>query len=471
MLEAGDRVKVADFGIARVTNSADQLTATGGLLGTPSYMSPEQAKGNELDGRSDLFSVGCVLYEMLTGKRAFRGESITGLIFKVITEDPEPMKQLVPNLPPEMERIVSRAMYKAPEGRYQSGRELMEALQPFVAAAGTPTVRQVETPTESLPDVGGDALPTAQVQPTIAAAPTRVASPPPAAPARTPAAAAPSVPRAARETPPAQTARRQGNSGLLIAMALVGMLLVGGLLAGGWYYFSSKTGPTTASNPATPAPPPPTTEAPASLAPSIPPSLATPAPEPSAEPAATATTPTTTFEPPPPSLRPEPLGRRGGRAGGRPDPADVAPAEPATSAGYSHLDDESAGADDVVRRSGDYRSGGGGIYGGARYRVKPKVPQGLMPQERPAVATILHLISAEEAYHNKHERYGALPDLLAAQLALLDVKPSGNAFQRKGYRFSVVIEEDGFRVIAQPLGRMGRPFVGDDTGFVRVGLQ
>ncbi len=94
MIEAGDRVKVTDFGIAKVTDSADHLTMTGSLLGTPSYMSPEQARGAALDGRSDLFAVGCVLYEMLAGKKAFRGESITGLIFKIITEEPPPIREL-----------------------------------------------------------------------------------------------------------------------------------------------------------------------------------------------------------------------------------------------------------------------------------------------------------------------------------------------------------------------------------------
>src|SRR6187401_204185 len=83
MIEAGDRVKVTDFGIAKVMDSGDHLTMTGSLLGTPSYMSPEQAKGAAIDGRSDLFAVGCILYEMMAGKKAFRGDSITALIFKI----------------------------------------------------------------------------------------------------------------------------------------------------------------------------------------------------------------------------------------------------------------------------------------------------------------------------------------------------------------------------------------------------
>jgi hypothetical protein len=87
------------------------------------------------------------------------------------------------------------------------------------------------------------------------------------------------------------------------------------------------------------------------------------------------------------------------------------------------------------------------------------------------VATLLHLIAAEEAYNRKNGHYAALPELVQSRLAMLDVPVSGNSFQRRGYRFQVVTEADGFRVIAQPSGQAGRPFVGDDTGVVRVGLQ
>ena len=91
--------------------------------------------------------------------------------------------------------------------------------------------------------------------------------------------------------------------------------------------------------------------------------------------------------------------------------------------------------------------------------------------ERPAVATILHLITAEEAYNRRNGRYATLPELVQSRLATLDVPVSGNSFQRRNYRFQLVVEENGFRVVAQPSGPAGRPFVGDDGGFVRVGLQ
>jgi serine/threonine-protein kinase len=136
IVEDADRVKVTDFGIAMATYVEQQSTAIGGLLGTPSYMSPEQARGDDLDGRSDIFSLGAVLYEMLTGTRAFRGDSITSLIFKVITEQPVPVHNLVSDVPEGVEAIVARALAKAREERYQDAEELARALRAFVPTSG-----------------------------------------------------------------------------------------------------------------------------------------------------------------------------------------------------------------------------------------------------------------------------------------------------------------------------------------------
>src|SRR5438128_5242201 len=147
MVEAGDRVKVTDFGIAKVTDSAEHLTATGSLLGTPSYMSPEQARGSAIDGRSDLFAVGAIVYEMVAGKKAFRGDSITGLIFKIITEEPPPLRELDPEVPEELVRIVARALAKDPTARYQTGRELADELLTLTRPGSTPTLRQSEVST------------------------------------------------------------------------------------------------------------------------------------------------------------------------------------------------------------------------------------------------------------------------------------------------------------------------------------
>ncbi|HVQ28695.1 MAG TPA: serine/threonine-protein kinase, partial [Vicinamibacteria bacterium] len=172
MVEAGDRVKVTDFGIAKVTESVDHLTMTGSLLGTPSYMSPEQARGvSDIDGRSDLFSVGCVLYEMIAGKKAFRGENITGLIFKIITEEPPDIRELARDVPEVMVQIIKKALSKQADTRYQSGRELADDLLALTRPGTAPTLRQSETPT--VPPTILSHLPTLQVPPTIAAPPTQ----------------------------------------------------------------------------------------------------------------------------------------------------------------------------------------------------------------------------------------------------------------------------------------------------------
>ena len=117
---------------------------TGSLLGTPSYMSPEQARGATLDGRSDLFSLGCVLYEMVAGKKAFRGDSITALIFKIITEEPPPLRELDPSVPDAMLRIIGKALAKTPETRYQTGRELADDLLALTRPGFVPTLRATD---------------------------------------------------------------------------------------------------------------------------------------------------------------------------------------------------------------------------------------------------------------------------------------------------------------------------------------
>jgi serine/threonine-protein kinase len=121
-------VKVTDFGIAHLASAAQEQTRAGDVLGTPQYMSPEQALGQPVDGRSDLFSVGIVLYQMLTGARPFEGDSIVALAVMIAREDPPPIDKLRPDLPADVRRIVERCMAKLPAKRYATGKELAEAL-------------------------------------------------------------------------------------------------------------------------------------------------------------------------------------------------------------------------------------------------------------------------------------------------------------------------------------------------------
>lgn len=122
-------VKVADFGIARVEDSSQkESTQVGMMLGTPRYMSPEQASGAAVDGRSDLFAVGVILYEMITGKKAFDAESMPTLIMQIVQKDPLPIRQISKDTPVGLQKIVTKLLQKKPERRFQSGAELKNAL-------------------------------------------------------------------------------------------------------------------------------------------------------------------------------------------------------------------------------------------------------------------------------------------------------------------------------------------------------
>lgn len=130
LLMPGDAAaKIADFGIARMDSSDElQKTQAGMVLGTPRYMSPEQARGEETDGRTDLFSVGVILYELLSGRRAFDASTVTSLLLQITQSDPEPIRKVAPNLPVGLRRIVTKLLDKKPEKRFQNGAELSAAL-------------------------------------------------------------------------------------------------------------------------------------------------------------------------------------------------------------------------------------------------------------------------------------------------------------------------------------------------------
>lgn len=128
-LKGSTVIKVTDFGIAHMASSSmTQHTQMGDVLGTPQYMSPEQTMGQKIDGRSDLFSVGVVLYQLLTGMRPFDGDSIVALMLKIAKEEPTPIEKLRNDVPPSLRRVVERCLSKQPERRYQNGAELAEAL-------------------------------------------------------------------------------------------------------------------------------------------------------------------------------------------------------------------------------------------------------------------------------------------------------------------------------------------------------
>ena len=125
LITAGAQVKVGDFGIARIESST--LTQTGSMIGTPSYMSPEQFRGEAVDGRSDVFSAGILLYQLLTGVRPFTGTP-TIVMQQILNETPTPPSQLTPALGNGYDAVLARAMAKAPADRYPSARAFFDAL-------------------------------------------------------------------------------------------------------------------------------------------------------------------------------------------------------------------------------------------------------------------------------------------------------------------------------------------------------
>ena len=202
--------KILDFGIAKVSGGeAQSLTRTGAIFGTPHYMSPEQAIGNPLDHRSDIYSVGVIMYEVFTGRVPFEAESFMGILTKHITSQPKPPREAAPdrNIAPEVEAVIMRAMAKEPSNRYQTmealAHDLVEVAQVLAPQLLTPSgsrpiapprssLRQTPNPSApiSVPSVPAAKAPS---QPMAVPTPTPTPTPtPPESPAAKPAGTTPS---------------------------------------------------------------------------------------------------------------------------------------------------------------------------------------------------------------------------------------------------------------------------------------
>jgi len=123
-------IKVMDFGIARVDSSS--MTRTGIAMGTPNYISPEQLQGKQVDIRCDIFSLGVVMYELLVNKRPFSGENLTALIYNIVNKEPEPPSKVDSSIPPLFDRVISKALKKDPNERYQRATEVTTDLADFI---------------------------------------------------------------------------------------------------------------------------------------------------------------------------------------------------------------------------------------------------------------------------------------------------------------------------------------------------
>jgi len=224
ILESG-LVKVTDFGIAKMMSMG--MTQAGQILGTPNYMSPEQVKGRSVDGRADIFSLGVILYELVTGEKPFGGQNITTVIYKIINENPISPRELDATIPVGLSYVIQKALAKSPDERYQTCRELAEDLRNYRS-------------------VGGAAAPSATVilrVPPIQAPPPE-ALPPPAHVPSAPVAAQPQV--AAEPQPPRPLSvqvippHRPQPRGTSPAVWVLLTLLVVGAAGGGYYYFKYK---------------------------------------------------------------------------------------------------------------------------------------------------------------------------------------------------------------------------------------
>ncbi|MEK9578084.1 MAG: PASTA domain-containing protein, partial [Aquiluna sp.] len=155
MVGENDSVKVMDFGIARAVsdNSATQA-ATAGIVGTAQYFSPEQARGDAVDARTDLYSTGVILYELLAGRPPFKGESAVSVAYQHVSETAQPPSQFNPAVTPEMDTVVLRSMAKDRDERFQSAEEFRENLQ--AALAGTPMTMEQPKPVSEMKPIDID---------------------------------------------------------------------------------------------------------------------------------------------------------------------------------------------------------------------------------------------------------------------------------------------------------------------------
>src|SRR5438309_11379601 len=131
ILIEGNRAKITDFGIAKIA-SGGNLTTTGQFLGTPNYMAPEQIRGAPVDGRTDIFSLGICLFECLTRRKPFGGDSLTSISYKIVHEPFPPLHEINPQIPEGFEDVVAESLAKDPAKRYQRGRDMASALRAVV---------------------------------------------------------------------------------------------------------------------------------------------------------------------------------------------------------------------------------------------------------------------------------------------------------------------------------------------------
>ena len=230
-------VKVTDFGIAKMVSMG--MTQAGLVLGTPNYMSPEQVKGRQVDGRSDLFSLGVILYDLVTGKKPFPGQNITTVIYKIINENPVPPRELDATIHPGLSYVICKALAKSPEERYQTCRELAEDLKNYRQLGGQAAPPSSATMILSAPPVTAAAVEQRAPEPTVRrpAPPvvpverTRIEPPQPVPPA-------PAPTQVVARAPSYQKPRTSPVVWVLLTLLVVALL---GIVGGYYYLQKAKT--------------------------------------------------------------------------------------------------------------------------------------------------------------------------------------------------------------------------------------
>jgi len=230
LLDTAGRVKVADFGIAKVTGQSTELTMAGSVMGSPQYLSPEQIRGDDLDGRSDIFSLGVVLYELLSKKRPFEGETITTLVYQILHKEPPPVSSLR-EIPPRLEQLLRSMLAKDREQRVAVAGKVAEELAAIE--------RDLDDETLSAPAARGAEMAATHVLPRKTTGSTAPSAPgiPPAIPPPPPPPAMTTYQSAA--PPPVRPATgrtmvaTEGISPRLWIPLVAGVVLIAAL-AGGW---------------------------------------------------------------------------------------------------------------------------------------------------------------------------------------------------------------------------------------------
>jgi len=229
-----ERAKIMDFGVAKLTQA--QVTSTGTLLGTPAYMAPEQFTGMPLDGRSDLFSLGVILYWMATGDKPFTGDTITAVSYKIVHTEPIAPRQLNPGVPEALEAIILKCLAKDPAARHQTGDELAADLAALRTGQPGATASGVRAPQPAGTSSGGT-ISTAVTVPLGASAQIRRSGmqvPQPPQPPAAPRPPAPEIPRRVMPTPEPPRSSAKMWIGVLAA------LLIFGLAGGAWMLKQKK---------------------------------------------------------------------------------------------------------------------------------------------------------------------------------------------------------------------------------------